>query len=142
MTRFAGSEGAMNILFGEKKSPRYDEMYDLGLKGQSLLRKADIQGQVANRKADIRSDAIREAGKYGAMLSANNTSTQANMNFANSLSSTIGGLGQAFGSRAIAGGLFGGGGGGGLGSLGGFSAPQNAANNMFGGSLYGFRSLG
>lgn len=106
--RFAGSDSAMQSLFGNMSKNTPGVLEDLGTKTRSSTRNAVTEGQFNIDKAKIDAEAIKE----GAQIQASAIRSQNQSNMMGDIFGAVGSIAGGLGSMG------GGGGGGGFGSFG------------------------
>lgn len=101
--RFAGASSAIQSMFGNNQSPRYDEMAELGIQGRSMERNAATGADAQAKMSDLEADAMKKAAEFGASATRAQGSAAGQSAMFGGLSSGIssiaGGLGSKFGSK-------------------------------------------
>jgi membrane protein involved in colicin uptake len=100
--RFAGASSALQSLFGDKQSPKYDELANIGIEGRSQERNAATSADAQAEMADINADATVKAAKFGAQAIAAQGAAAGQSAMFGGLSSGIGSIAGGIGSRMSA----------------------------------------
>ena len=126
--RMAGS--AMASMFGEKSSPRYDELSNIGIEGRSQQRNTATAADAQAKMSDVQADATRQIAEHqaSAVKAQGQAAGQASM--ASGIGSMVSGIAGGLGSMGTTGG-----------ATPASSATQtgfsNLVNNNFGGMMMG-----
>ena len=102
--RFAGSDSAMQSLFGKMSNYTPGEIEDLGTKALSSTRQATTEADFMVDKAGIDAEALVEGAKYGAEATKAQGKAAGQQGMMGGITSGISGLIGGFGSMGTSGG--------------------------------------
>ena len=102
--RFAGSDSAMQSLFGKMSNITPGKLENLGTEARSSTRNAQTEGDFMVDKADIDAEAMVKAAKYGAEATKAQGQAAGQSSMMGGISSGISGLIGGFGSMGTSGG--------------------------------------
>jgi len=104
MTRFAGSDSAMQSLFGNMSNITPGKLENLGTEARSSTRNAITEGDFMVDKADIDAEAMVKAAKYGAEATRAQGQSAGQQGLMGGISSGISGIMGGIGSMGTSGG--------------------------------------